>query len=247
MATLNVHAAAAMSVSGLAATSLLVGGLATAEQVVLYFILGTTGGLLPDLDSDHSRSLKAGFFLASVLTAFFAVFRLAPYFSVAELAILWLAVFAGVRYGAFWIFTRLTRHRGLFHSVPAAVLCGLTTAAISHHTFQLAPFPAWLAGLFVTLGYLVHLVLDEIYSIDLGGVRMRRSFGTALKFFSWNSWRTSVLLYAATGLAFYLAPDLHDLSQPVVEEQAYRQVLNRLLPSGNWFAYRETLAKAFQD
>ena len=43
---------------------------------------------------------------------------------------------------------------------------------------------AWGAGLMVGIGYLTHLVLDEVYSVDLLNSRVKRSFGTALKPFS---------------------------------------------------------------
>ncbi|MFZ0254138.1 MAG: metal-dependent hydrolase [Gammaproteobacteria bacterium] len=235
MATLNVHAGTAMSLCGLSATSLLIADLASVKEVTLYFTLGTVGGLLPDLDSDHSRSLRVGFFLASLLAAFTTVFGLAARFTLAELVAIWLGVFVGIRYAVLWIFTRLTSHRGLFHSVPAAFFCGFTTAAVAHHHFALPAFTSWMAGTFVTLGYMVHLILDEVYSIDLGGVKVKRSFGTALKLFSWRSWRLSILLYGATLLAFQLAPDLHTVSKVMVDEQAYQHILDRLIPTAGWF------------
>jgi hypothetical protein len=244
MATLNIHAGAAMSLCGLSATSLLVADLASIEEVTLYFALGAMGGVLPDLDSDHSRSLRVGFFLASLLAAFSIVFGLATRLSLMELVAIWIGVFVGIRYGLLWFFTRLTRHRGLFHSVPAALFWGFTTAAVSHHHFALPAFTAWMAGAYMTLGYVVHLVLDEVYSIDLGGVRVRRSFGTALKLFSRRSWRMSILLYSATALAFYLAPDLRPVSKVIVEEQAYQQIFARLIPTEGWFAGVSGLIKA---
>ncbi len=236
MATLNVHAGVAMSICGISATSLLCADLATSGEVALYFALGTVGGLLPDLDSDHSRSLRVGFFLAALLAAFACVFSLATRLSLAELVAFWSAVFVGIRYGMLWIFTRLTTHRGLFHSVPAALFCGFATAAVSHHHFALPAFAAWMAGAYVTLGYVVHLVLDEVYSIDLGGAKVKRSFGTALKLFSRRSWRMSILLYGATALAFQLAPDLHPVSDVIINNRAYHQIVNRLIPTEGWFA-----------
>lgn len=236
MATLNIHASAAMSICGLSATSLLVADLASAEEVVMYFALGTVGGVLPDVDSDHSHSLRVGFFLVALLAAFASVFGLATQLSLAELVAVWITVFVGIRYAMLWIFTRLTTHRGLFHSVPAALFCGFTTAAVSHHYFGLLAFTAWMAGAYVTLGYVVHLLLDEVYSIDLGGVKVRRSFGTAFKLFSRRSWGMSILLYGATVLALQLAPDWRPVSEVIVTEQAYRQILNRLIPTEGWFA-----------
>ncbi|MGC1952710.1 MAG: metal-dependent hydrolase [Gammaproteobacteria bacterium] len=235
MATLNIHAGAAMSLCGLSATSLLVADLASVKEVTLYFALGTVGGLLPDLDSDHSRSLRVGFFLVSLLAAFSTVFGLATRLTLAELVAVWMGVFVGIRYAVLWIFTRLTSHRGLFHSLPAAFFCGFTTAAVAHHYFALSGFTSWMAGAYVSLGYVVHLILDEVYSIDLGGVKVKRSFGTALKLYSRQSWRLSILLYGATALAFHLAPDLHTVSKVIVDDQAYQHILDRLIPTGGWF------------
>lgn len=235
MATLNIHAGAAMSLCGLSATSLLVADLASVHEVVLYFTLGTVGGLLPDLDSDHSRSLRTGFFLIALVAAFAAVFSLARYLSLVELVAIWVGIFVGIRHGVLWIFRRLTKHRGLFHSVPAALFCGFTTVAVCYHYFEFPAFVAWMAGLHVILGYLVHLILDEVYSIDLGGAKVRRSAGTALKLYSRRSWRMCSLLYGATAVAFYAAPEPDIVSKVMVADGAYVQIVGRLTPPGDWF------------
>ena len=36
----------------------------------------------------------------------------------------------------------------------------------------------------VILGFLSHLLLDEMFSVDLRGTRIKRSFGTAMKFWA---------------------------------------------------------------
>lgn len=237
MASLNVHAAVAMSASGLVATSFMVGDLASTHQVIIYFVMGSVGGLLPDLDLDNSKALRTGFFLLSLLAAFAVVFYLASQFSLLELVCVWLTVFAIIRYGMFWVFTHLTVHRGMFHSIPAAALVGLVTTSIMYHGLGADPFTAWLAGLFISFGYLLHLLLDEFYSVDFYGVTLKRSFGTALKVFSFRSWRTSLLLYAAVGLAYYAAPDTQRLSTVMLHEHAYRGILTNLVPTEGWFVY----------
>jgi hypothetical protein len=47
------------------------------------------------------------------------------------------------------------------------------------------------------LGFLSHLVLDEIYSVDFMGLRVRlnKYAGSALKFFS-PSWTATLIAYA---------------------------------------------------
>lgn len=240
MASLNVHAAVAMSASGLAATSFMVGDLASTRDVILYFAMGSVGGLLPDLDLDNSKALRTGFFLLSLLAAFAVIFCLASQFSLLELVLVWLTVFVAVRYGLYWVFTHLTVHRGMFHSIPAAALVGLTTASVMYHGLSIDTFTAWIAGLFITFGYLLHLLLDEFYSVDFYGVTLKRSFGTALKVFSFRSWRTSLILYAAVGLAYYTAPEMRQLSTVMLHEQAYRGILTNLVPSNGWFVYGQT-------
>lgn len=235
MASFNVHASVAMSASGFAATGLMVGGLASEQEVVLYFFLGTLGGLLPDIDSDGSRSLKIAFSLLSSLLAFLLVFHLAPRFSIVELCLVWLGMFLGIRYGVLWIFTRLTVHRGIFHSIPAAALFGFGTAAAAHHGYGLEPFPAWMAGAFISFGYLLHLVLDELSSVDVAEAALRRSFGTALKLFSRKYWKASVLLYATLSLAYFLTPDIRAFSTVMLEGQTYQRMQDKLVPTESWF------------
>ena len=52
-------------------------------------------------------------------------------------------------------------------------------------------------GLFVLIGFIIHLVLDEIYSVDVEGAVIKKSFGTALKLFDYHSWRASGLMAIA--------------------------------------------------
>jgi hypothetical protein len=76
----------------------------------------------------------------------------------------------------------------MWHSVPAAAIAaGLV--------YWLCSCPEQRTRLCKTgamaLGYIWHLVLDEINSVETtsrGRVRMKRSFGTALKFFSTSPW-----------------------------------------------------------
>ena len=140
----------------------MLGGLAAGPQVILYFVLGAVGSLLPDMDSDKSVPLRFAFTLASILLAFAGMFVLSDAFpSVGELVLIWVACFLLVRWLVFYLLGAFTDHRGLFHSVPAALLAGLLTWAAFYHGLGFSPFDAWMSGLFVCYGYLVHLLLDE--------------------------------------------------------------------------------------
>src|SRR5690606_8712429 len=118
------------------------------------------------------------------LAAFFsfvALFNGAGRYSIVELWILAGLPFMFVRYVAHGIFHRISYHRGLFHSVLAAVFFGLLTVLVYYYVLDRPGGVAWLAGGFMLVGYLVHLTLDEIYSVDVMDTRIKASFGTALK------------------------------------------------------------------
>jgi hypothetical protein len=83
-----------------------------------------------------------------------------------------------LRYGTRTLLTRLMVHRGMSHSIPTCFVWG----AIVYLTYpsQYHPIRVWMAGA-VMAGFLSHLVLDEVFSVDLKGQRVKRSFGTAIK------------------------------------------------------------------
>lgn len=66
----------------------------------------------------------------------------------------------------------------------------------------------------LVLGFLSHLVLDEIYSIDLRGMHIKKSFGTALKWSNPKDKRTTTFVYSALLLLGFLC-----VSEPQIREQ----------------------------
>ena len=93
---------------------------------------------------------------------------------------------SGVRFGVGAVFRRFTVHRGIWHSLLATGLCGLGVTALSYQWLAQEAWQAWSQGLALTFGGVIHLLLDEVYSVDLAGSRLKRSFGTALKFFDYR-------------------------------------------------------------
>jgi len=236
LATFAVHLAVGVSASGLAATSALTAGLAAPGEMLACLGLGILGSLLPDLDADNSAPVQISFTLASLLFAFSVMFLLSDTFpSVAELLAIWIATYLFFRTLVFRLFTRLTTHRGILHSIPAAVLFGLLTAIVAERLLQLTPFQAWLGGSFVTFGYLVHLLLDELYSVNLFGMRTRRSLGGALKLWSPSSHLASTYLYLACAAAFVAAPAHEEFTRMVSSAETYSRIAERLLPQESWF------------
>jgi membrane-bound metal-dependent hydrolase YbcI (DUF457 family) len=172
--------------------------------VVLGASLTTAGGLLPDLDSDTSVPLRETF---SILAALTAVLLFRPLedmdFTIEQVLALLILCYFGVRYFLSGFFRRLTVHRGMFHSVPAALIAGLGLYLVyPSGDFRLK---LYLAG-GVTLGYLSHLILDEVYAVDFNGLSIKTNqfAGTALKFGS-ASWLATLLTYSLLFSMGYLA------------------------------------------
>jgi hypothetical protein len=231
-----VHLSVGLAASGVAATAALVWGLATPGETLVYLALGTLGALLPDLDADGSAPVRASFTLAAVALAFLAMFFAAGRFpSVAELVLVWLAAFLLARWALFALLTRVTVHRGMLHSLPAAAFFGLAAAAAANRGVGAPALAAWTAGAFVTFGYLVHLLLDEVYSVNLFGARARRSLGSAFKLWSRRGPAATAATYLAAASAFLLAPPPGPLLDAIGDPAQRREAWQRLWPRDGWF------------
>jgi len=243
MASFNVHLSVGLMASGLAATAALVSGVASVSMVLPLFLLGVLGSLLPDLDADSSLPVRIAFSILSIVAAFLVMLRGAALFSsLLELVLLWVATYCVFRFVLFALFTRLTVHRGVFHTIPAIFLSGFVTAALAHRLFAVEAGDAWLAGAFVAFGYLVHLTLDELYSVNLFGAYTKRSFGTALKLGSRTSRVATVYIYVAMLVTFLLAPDPSQSAQELAARGGWGQLMDHTLPQGRWFEPRQSLS-----
>jgi hypothetical protein len=173
--------------------------------VVLGAGLTAVGGLMPDLDSDSGVPVRELFSLAAVMTPLLLVRRLHHAgLSPEQILALMAVVYVTVRYGGAALFKRVTVHRGMFHSVPAMVIAGLLIYLGDHRADTRVRL--FLAG-GVMLGFLSHLILDEIYSVDLLGrkmIRLNRYAGTAVKFYS-PSWIATLTCYTLLASLAYVA------------------------------------------
>jgi hypothetical protein len=99
----------------------------------------------------------------------------------------------------------VTVHRGMFHSIPAMLIAGLVTfLTYQHPVFELRVF----LGVGVMLGFLSHLVLDEVSGVDFRGLapELHKYAGTSVKLQS-TSWLANVFSYSlmlALGYQAYL-------------------------------------------
>ncbi|MAM87115.1 metal-dependent hydrolase [Allohahella sp. A8] len=192
MANFNAHLVGGAVVSGFAASAMAYTSVYSLNQAVVLWVAGTIGGLLPDIDADSSVALSWIFTLLAFVAAL-VVLQAAPGQSLLTIWILMLGVFAVVRFGIMQLFFRLTRHRGAYHSCLAGIFTALCVTFVSWRYLSHSEAFAWAIGGFVLLGFVTHLLLDECYAIDISGVRLKRSFGTAIKPFSLQVWWASLL------------------------------------------------------
>jgi hypothetical protein len=205
MANFRTHVLGAALVMSLPAAALAASGLLHPWQALQVFFIGVVGGLLPDVDSDNSYPIQIAFTVLALVLASLTAYWLLPVLSAFALWWLWWSVVLLVRFPLFYFFTRFTRHRGVIHSIPMALVLGLSLAWALYHSGSSALF-AWLAGLALSLGFLLHLLLDELYAVDLLNRRLKRSFGSALKWWQKNNPWASALLYLALLPLFWAAP-----------------------------------------
>jgi hypothetical protein len=237
MADFNTHLLGAAAVSGLTATALVMTGQFPHQAVIGYFTLGVIGGLLPDIDLPTSIPVRIAFAVLAVVAGFLVVFTFGRRYSLAELVVLWLGCFLFIRYGLFYLLDRLTVHRGLIHTVPAGIGCGLAATVVAFHVFGASALHAWLCGTFLTLGFIVHLLLDEFYSVDLFGKKLlKSSFGTALSLGSLSQPVGTAALYLAVVALFLLCPSPRPFTELMLDRDTYRGVTQRLIPGETWFS-----------
>ena len=171
------------------------------------------GGMMPDIDSDSGVPFRESMCFAAAIIPMLMLGRLQEMgLNHEHVVIAASGMYLFVRFVIARMLAKYTVHRGMFHSIPAALIfTGIVFLLSASANLQLRYFKA--AGMF--LGVLSHLTLDEIYSIEWTGGRWRlkKSFGTALKLWGDNRW-ANFSTYSKLTLVIMMI-----LSEPMVMEQ----------------------------
>jgi membrane-bound metal-dependent hydrolase YbcI (DUF457 family) len=154
------------------------------EVVPLVFMLTVIGSMLPDIDSDSGIPVKILFFILAIIVAFaiFSNFQFSSHTG-KELILMSLGSGLFVYFVVRFIFKKITTHRGIFHSIPMALIMGLL-AIVAMSPYQFSNASLRVVGASVVVGYLCHLILDELNSaVNLSGTPFitKKSLGSALK------------------------------------------------------------------
>ena len=178
MANFRGHSTLGIACAAVYAGAFWLAGDVSISEAVFAFALCAFASLLPDLDSETGRLRRFMFeTLALVVSAVLAL----TWFDFPRMEdrfFAMMAVFFAMRWPLAALFARFTTHRGIFHSIPAAVIC----AELAFLLFTGRPLAVRVcyAGACL-LGYGSHLVLDEICAAGFLGLFHKKSLGTALQ------------------------------------------------------------------
>jgi len=198
--------------------------------------LCSISGMLPDLDSDSGVPVREMISLVAAAVPMLMIDRFERMGLNKEMmACVAIVIYCIMRFGVAEIFKRFTVHRGMWHSIPACAIAGLVTfLVVSGDDFNIRAYKT----MAVVIGFMSHLVLDEIWSINVGvgGVRVKKSFGTAIKFYSDSLWG-NVSTYAKLIVVTLLAMgdpaimeryDLGDHGAPQMTRQFFDGLLGKI-------------------
>ncbi len=150
--------------------------------------LCSVSGMLPDLDSQSGTPVREGSALAAAVVPMLMIDRFHHMGWTNEMiAVVGGIIYLAIRWTLPYLLGKFSKHRGMWHSFPACAIAGtLAFILCSGATVDIRLFKA--GG--VVLGFMSHLVLDEIWAMDFskGGIKFKSSFGTAMKFYSKSTW-----------------------------------------------------------
>ena len=155
--------------------------------------LCTIGGMVPDLDGDTGVPVRETIHLvAAVVPALMLGSLQAAGLDRESMALAVAGMYILIRFGLGELFKRFTVHRGMWHSLPAALNIGLITLLICSGEDIV---PRAFKAVAIMIGFLSHLILDEIASLEIFRMRFKESAGTAMKLWMPNRWWPNLLTY----------------------------------------------------
>ena len=171
-------------------------------QGILAAVFTWVAGMLPDLDSETGKPVREVFSLLAAAAPLTMMPRLLEWGGDTETAMLLAVVtYIVVRYGGAVLVNKMAVHRGMFHSIPALlIVTQLTFLAYKSDAISVRVVMAGGAA----LGFLSHLLLDELYSVEWTGIRLKlnQAAGSAVKLFG-NNLYANIVAYALLATVTY--------------------------------------------
>jgi membrane-bound metal-dependent hydrolase YbcI (DUF457 family) len=165
-------------------------------------------GILPDVDSASGVPARETMAFAAAVTPLLLQDRFRELGLSSESIVLASGLtYIVIRFGVGLLLKQCTVHRGMWHSLPAVAIAGMAVFLMcAGQSIQVRLYKT----VAVVVGYALHLLLDELYGLHVrrGRVRLKRSFGSALKLWS-HSTGANLVTYGK--LALLVALTLNDL------------------------------------
>lgn len=222
MANFKQHLTGGLSVSGIGAVVAFTTIQLSLAQSLITFLLGVLGSILPDIDSDTSKPVQMLFGYLGAIVPIFIIGHLPVHGARMETIVLTsLFGYFIIRYFVANLFFKFTEHRGIVHSIPAAVFAGL----IIYYIFRQSDFrPRFMFAMITALGYLTHLLMDEIWSVDLQDIRLKKSFGSALALTAPSFLSTALIYLALLSMLGYIFYDSSQSINPFFKKSTQNQI-----------------------
>ena len=211
MAAFKEHVNVATIAVGVVVITLYSSTLLTMYQTFVALFIGIIGGILPDIDSNNSKPLQIIFKIFSIIVP---LLILLSFFTVIPILItifLWVVFAIILKLTFFKLFLHFTHHRGIFHSIPMAIFVGELTLLFSYYYLRTNLQVATIYAFIIFFGFMIHLILDEIYSIDAFGIKIKKSFGTALKLYDKHNIIGTLILYIFIISIYSILPNINKI------------------------------------
>ena len=209
MAAFKEHVNIATVSVGVVVITLYNTSLLTMNQTFVALFIGILGGILPDLDSNNSIPVQGTFKIFSIIIPLLVLISFFGVMSILTTILLWIGFSILLRVTLFKLILYFTRHRGIFHSIPMAIFVGELTLLFSYYYVRTDLKVATIYGFIIFFGFTIHLILDEIYSIDAFGAKIKKSFGTALKLYDRKNITGTLILYLLIISIYFVTPHIN--------------------------------------
>lgn len=231
MANFRTHMIYTAAASGAGASLLVDANLVSSKEAFVCWLAGLLGGLLPDVDSDNPHSAAIIFALLGIAASVVVVAN-----TLDHLPLTWVWFAAGVtfavfHYGLRYLFEATTDHRGAFHSVIAGLLSAAAITVFAGLSGS-SSTASWFYGLFVFAGFIIHLLLDELYGVDFANNSIKRPRGRMFKLFDYqNPAPYGVMAVAVLVILVAWAPPHQAFVNILIDTKTYSTILANISPS----------------
>ena len=200
--------------------------LVEAREMPIVILVGLVASIIPDIDSDTSKPLRIIFNGLALILPPILIWRIPWIHTSGERVLLfWFMSIFVILKPMHWLFKKCTVHRGIIHSIPAAITFGCLAFILAYHESSHQHLQLSI-GLLACLGYLTHLVLDEIWAVDFNGkaIKVKKSFGSALSLTGRSQFQT-MWMYLCVMISSYYAYCLHN-DVPFLSDDSYEYLMS---------------------